>query len=298
LLPERIGYLVKPQRGGPERTIAEFDLPTAFVRSRAGVFFLPKCAWTPESKSLIVVGRNSQQELPALFLVSLENDEKRRLTDPPSRFADTDPAISPDGRALAFSRIDQNGRCDLLRLGLSENLTPQGRPERLTSDNPINRNPVWTADGLEIAFVSGATGDQSLWKLTASRSAGRARLAFAGELVDSPAISRHGKRLAYEIQKGDQDIWRVEVPGQGTEPKGAVKLIASTRAETDPTFSPDGKKVAFSSTRSGSPEIWACDNDGSHPVQLTWFGGPATNRPRWSPDGQLIVFYSDARGKP
>jgi len=50
------------------------------------------------------------------------------------------------------------------------------------------------------------------------------------------------------------------------------------------------------SYRSGSPEIWLCDSDGSHPEQLTSFGGPATNRPRWSPDGKQIVFYSDAKG--
>src|SRR5206468_7923766 len=41
---------------------------------------------------------------------------------------------------------------------------------------------------------------------------------------------------------------------------------------------------------------WVCDSDSSHPVQLTSFGGPINNRPRWSPDGKQIVFYSDARG--
>jgi Tol biopolymer transport system component len=50
------------------------------------------------------------------------------------------------------------------------------------------------------------------------------------------------------------------------------------------------------SDRSGSPEIWVCDSDGSHPKQLTSFRGPLTNRPRWSPDGQKIAFHSDAKG--
>ena len=81
LSPTRIAYIVKPQRGGTERTIAEFDVSEAF-----GPFFRrANCAWTPDSKSLVVVGKNSAEEPDALFLVSLETLEKRKLTDPPSR---------------------------------------------------------------------------------------------------------------------------------------------------------------------------------------------------------------------
>ena len=75
-----------------------------------------------------------------------------------------------------------------------------------------------------------------------------------------------------------------------------MKLIASTQSDAEPAYAPDGKRIAFRSYRSGSPEIWVCDSDGSHPEQLSSFGGPATNRPRWSPDGKYIVFYSDAKG--
>jgi len=50
------------------------------------------------------------------------------------------------------------------------------------------------------------------------------------------------------------------------------------------------------SGRSGSWEIWIADNDGSNLEKLTSLEGPLTNRPRWSPDGQRIVFYSDASG--
>jgi dipeptidyl aminopeptidase/acylaminoacyl peptidase len=49
----------------------------------------------------------------------------------------------------------------------------------------------------------------------------------------------------------------------------------------------------FVSDRSGSDEIWVCESDGSHPVQLTFSDGPVNGTPRWSPDGQQIVF--DAR---
>ena len=46
------------------------------------------CAWTPDSKSLIVVGKNTSEEPEALLLVSLETLAKRKLTDPPVNLAD------------------------------------------------------------------------------------------------------------------------------------------------------------------------------------------------------------------
>jgi Tol biopolymer transport system component len=51
------------------------------------------------------------------------------------------------------------------------------------------------------------------------------------------------------------------------------------------------------SERSGSPEIWLCDSNGSNLQQLTSFGGPNVTTPRWSPDGTRIAFDSDASGE-
>jgi Tol biopolymer transport system component len=76
-----------------------------------------------------------------------------------------------------------------------------------------------------------------------------------------------------------------------------VELISSPRQQTDEQFSPDGKRIAFHSDRSGSFEIWVCNSDGSNPVQLTPFGGPLTGTPHWSPDGRWIAFDSRPGGK-
>ena len=74
----------------------------------------------------------------------------------------------------------------------------------------------------------------------------------------------------------------------------AVKLIASSRFDQEPQYSPDGNRIVFVSYRSGASEIWTCDSDGSNPVQLTSLG--ATTSPRWAPDGKSIAFSSDAEG--
>jgi len=290
----RIAYIVKPQRGSTERTIAEFDVSEAF-----GPFFpRANCAWTPDSKSLVVVGKNRAEEPDALFLVSLETLEKRKLIDPPSRSTDFGPAVSPDGLALVFSRRSQ-GSSDLFLLKLSEDLTPQGEPEKLTFDNRINHSPAWSADQREIAFLASTTAwiaSQSLWKLATSKSMQPKRIALLGDVAPGLAVSRQGNRLAYAVVRSDTNIWRVEVPATSVAPSAAVKFIPSTSEEFEPAYSPNGKKIAFTSNRSGSMEIWLCNSDGSHPEKLTSFEGPQTIRPRWSPDGQQVVFYSNAEG--
>jgi Tol biopolymer transport system component len=63
-----------------------------------------------------------------------------------------------------------------------------------------------------------------------------------------------------------------------------------------PQYSPDGTRVAFQSTRSGTSEIWLADADGSNSVKLTSFNGPLTGAPGWCNDGRRIAFDSRASG--
>jgi Tol biopolymer transport system component len=64
--------------------------------------------------------------------------------------------------------------------------------------------------------------------------------------------------------------------------------------DANPQFSPDGKRVAFSSSRSGGIEIWIANADGTRPLQLTSLD--ITGSPRWSPDGSRLAFDSISEG--
>src|SRR5438046_96751 len=75
-----------------------------------------------------------------------------------------------------------------------------------------------------------------------------------------------------------------------------ANFIASAGSQGEQQCSPDGKKIVFLSDRTGNAEIWVCDSDGSNPVQVTSFGGPAVGSPRWSPDSQQIAFDSPKEG--
>jgi Tol biopolymer transport system component len=116
-----------------------------------------------------------------------------------------------------------------------------------------------------------------------------------GEGALSPTISRPANYLAFARLSQDKNIWRVSLSGKE---KGQQKrLIGSTRQENFPEYSPDGSRIAFESDRSGFPEIWISNSDGTGAFPLTNFGGPVTGSPAWSPDGLRIAFDSRASGR-
>jgi len=281
--------------GGPERKLTE----TYWTGSEKSP---PYLTWSPDSKQLVVVGRRAPEAPTGLFLLSIESGEKHSLIPPPAdSIGDSSPAFSPDGRTLAFTRAVSYPVNDVYLLALSDDLRPNGEPRRLTFDNRRCSGFTWTPDGREIVFSSNRLGGFKLWRISLSGSARPQPVASVGGYAYSPAISRQGPtggpRLAYRQGRGDRNIWRVAVPGRDGKVIPPVKLIASTRDELSGRYSPDGKKIAFTSDRSGSYEIWVCESDGSNPVPLTSFGGPVTDRPSWSPDGRRIAFHSRPEGQ-
>jgi Tol biopolymer transport system component len=84
-------------------------------------------------------------------------------------------------------------------------------------------------------------------------------------------------------------MWRIYLASPG-KTSSRTKLLSMTTGDSNPQISPDGKKIALVSNRSGPTEIWVCDSDGSNLLQLTKLGRNATGTPRWSPYGRYIAF--------
>jgi len=285
---EKVAVVLIPATGGSERKLTELG--------QAEEQEITKISWHPGGHWLIVPHRNSAHEPAALFLVSVETSEKRRLTSPPGNWrGDESPDISPDGRAVAFARTETLDRSELYLLELSEDLRPIGEPKRITYLQRCSDEPVWWPDGNSIGFSSGDFHiSTTLWRM-ARRGLWRRwgqpeRLPFGTEGAwQFLAVSRQG-RVAYvetDFGKRHPHTRRLELAGSH---RVEELPMSSTRVDSLPQYSPDGKRMAFGSNRSGSFELWVCNADGSNTGKLTSFGGPDVEGPAWSPDGRRIVF--------
>jgi Tol biopolymer transport system component len=111
-----------------------------------------------------------------------------------------------------------------------------------------------------------------------------------------PAIARwqDANRLVYVRNFEDTNLWSIDTSQSSITPAPA---ISSTKHEYHCEVSPDGKRIAFSSSRSGDPEIWVSGLQGENAIQITSLRAQDTNNPRWSPDGKMIAFASNAAGE-
>jgi Tol biopolymer transport system component len=164
-----------------------------------------------------------------------------------------------------------------------------GEPKRLTFDNAGADTLTWTPDGREIVYSSRNNGKSRLLKLPVGGGTPQ-WLAACGNDARYPAFSSHGNRLAWRQNTENADIFRMPLKNNAPTTAPPSGLIASTAKELSPRYSPDGKRIAFVSTRSGSEEIWVCGSAGENLTRLTSFQGPLAGSPSWSPDSKQIVF--------
>ncbi|UCF35514.1 MAG: PD40 domain-containing protein [Acidobacteriota bacterium] len=285
----RAAYFLVQSTGGSERKLVDAFPPLGYLVHGNSV------SWFPDGEHLAVTRAESADDPLGLFLVSTENDDVRRLTSPPAgSLGDSNPAVSPNGRFIAFSRRGNPDVRGVFLLELTSDYRPRGEPLLLVSGSGGFYSPAWTPDGEEVIFVS----NKAIWRK--SRLGGQAapatRIPLEGEWVGYPAISPDGHRLAYSTLRGQDDIMHLPLTSPGVATGKPGKLAPSTRSEMCPMFSPDGNRVAFISVRSGSWEVWVCDSDGSNVLRISSCSAGVTRKLIWSPDGAQIAFPSTQEG--
>jgi TolB protein len=204
---------------------------------------------------------------PELYLVDLSQGVETRVA-PPLGMA-VGGTLTPDGRIVgAFAR---GGHTNLYLLDQSGN-----QIRALTDNGAINVSPSVCRDGSQLAFTSDRSGNPQVYVMKMAGGAAR-RLTYQGNYNTAPAFSPDCKKIAYESRSaGVINIFVINLDGSG------VRQLTNEGSNEWPTWSPDGRYLAFSSTRKGDLRIYLMlAADGRVIAPLTEGEGNATN-PSWS----------------
>jgi Tol biopolymer transport system component len=253
-------------------------------------------AWSPDASRIAFSAYGSPPGPVHIYTMNADGTSRSQITD--SELDDASPAWSPDGTSIAFVRdsrsifvVEPDGG------GPREVVDPGG----LTGGLGLTFYPTWSPDGTKILFQSGPDGsDQGIYMVN----------------VDGSGLHKVGSG------KGSDPTWQPVPPGSSPGPPtsptdrmafssyrdgrlmdiylmnrdgtGVIRITDSAAEDHQPVWSPDGTKIAFSSTRSrGSPhtrgDIFVMNGDGTGVDRLT-FGFSSAGSPAWSPDGSQIAF--------
>jgi Tol biopolymer transport system component/tRNA A-37 threonylcarbamoyl transferase component Bud32 len=205
---------------------------------------------------------------------------------------DRNPAWSPDGRYLYWARIDGEART-MWRARIDER---SGRrldgAEPFALAAPVVARISFASDGRRLAYES-LEQESNVWRVAFDPVAERAR----GEPVNLTTGSRFWEeadvaadgRLVLSLRRAGMQV--------GDSTGGALRIVAGSRADRSPRWSPDGSRIAFTSARDGGAQTWIVNADGTGARRLTRFGDTAVFFPAWSPDGrQLVVIAGIPQG--
>jgi Tol biopolymer transport system component len=218
--------------------------------------------------------------------VTLEGDANSGLTHLARRDASFFPTWSPDGR-ITFE-VQSHDYDEVYGNREIYVMNADGTGETRLTNNPANdSNPTWSPDGKYLAFTSDRDGQSEIYvmnveeMLQGDEDKAVIRLTNHPAHDRKPAWSPDGTRIAFTSDRhGSNGIYIIHVKDtpQGIEVSEPTRLIYSRHYYWAPAWSPDSKRIVFSSTQDGNQEIYIMNADGSgmmtrltnHPAEDMW----------------------------
>jgi len=212
-----------------------------------------------------------------LWSLNLETLQSRQLTSDGA--VNLEPRFSPDGRRIAFVSTSYKGHFHIFlgdfrdgQLTNLRQLLPENRstlPRYYYSEYDHEISPAWSPDGTELIFVSNRGhiyGTGGFWRIKAEPGAEPHEVHYEETTWKArPEFSPDGKRVVYASYLGQQwhQLWIM--PSQGGD---AFPLSYGDFDNINPRWSPDGKKIAFISNRSGNTSLWTQEIPGGAQNQI------------------------------
>lgn len=251
-------------------------------------------AWSPDGKRIATSTEyaydpTERARAGQLLVVDAASGQQNVLVNSDA----VQPHWSPHGQRIAYWAVEQSNRWrDIWTVSVAD-----GTRTRITNDEALDWNPVWSPSGRYLYFLSNRSGAMNAWRIAVDEDTGNVRgspelLTLPASTVIQLSISASGY-LAYSTALQEFSVWRSAFDQTKESLQGsATPLIDSTRNWRAPAVSQDGQWVALISAPPTKEDIWIVRADGTGLTQLTndlsFDRGPA-----WSPDGRRLAFYSN-----
>jgi len=271
---DRVDLFTNNTEGSDERLIST-------RKFREMYFPLSRLAWSADGKSIILAVR-ADQARSNLVEVPLTGGPERVLTTRNLQWID-DPVWLGDHSGLVFTASEPGSNSEQLWLLPY----PTGEARRITNDPNSYRGVSLSADSRTI-IASQYNTTSDLWVAPEGKAEHARRITSNDkdyDGVDGLAWTPDGRIVFSSDRSGRSDLWITGADGSDIR-----QLTHGEGSNHDPSVSPDGRTIAFISTRSGSELIWKMDIDGGNPLQVTRDGFELS--PKITPDGKNIVYQT------
>ncbi|MDQ3749898.1 MAG: serine/threonine-protein kinase [Acidobacteriota bacterium] len=241
---------------------------------------------SPDGSRLVYTALSLRSNLWSLPLSSA-NDE---ATAPPmllthdTAYRKSPPSFSPDGRKIAFTRLNTGTNIELCLMDAD------GQNQTQISTLQQYGISGWLPDGNQVAFLR-SQGEKKVLSAVALDTGRELALLEINQNAESVRISPDGKRLVFSSNKsGTVNIWTISIEGGEARALTFDKELAGY-----PCWSPDGKTLGFQIKRGNDTHIGVISSDGGEITQLTFDKGQSWAH-SFSPDGDKIVFAGFRNG--